>query len=144
MATYRGAVPTDLPEKTISTSQGGADPGPSDTSPAVPADVIYKLLGFTLAMVVLPIGGYFLTVKTVFRGEFLHLDPLLDGVIICIVLVPAQHNADIDTLGSAVYAGAFAALMANVVLIGYVLVAMKEDQSDQLAAEKAKKGKKAQ
>ena len=34
--------------------------------------------------------------------------------------------------------------MANVVLIGYVLVAMKEDQSDQLAAEKAKKGKKAQ
>jgi hypothetical protein len=68
MATYRGTLPTDLSEKTISAAQGGADPGPSDTSPAVPADVIYKLLGFTLAMVVFPIGSYFFTLKTVFKG----------------------------------------------------------------------------
>jgi hypothetical protein len=32
--------------------------------------------------------------------------------------------------------------MANVVLIGYVIVAMREDQSDQLAAEAAKKERK--
>lgn len=31
-------------------------------------DVIYKLLGFTLAMAVLPIGSYFATIHTVFKG----------------------------------------------------------------------------
>lgn len=33
-------------------------------------DVIYKLLGFTLAMVAAPISMYFLTVNTIFRGEW--------------------------------------------------------------------------
>jgi hypothetical protein len=33
--------------------------------------VIYKLLGFTLAMIVGPIGTYFLTVDHVFGGMFL-------------------------------------------------------------------------
>ncbi|EPS26991.1 Vacuolar ATPase assembly integral membrane protein vma21 [Penicillium oxalicum] len=41
----------------------------SDTTPAVPADVIYKLLAFTAAMAVGPIGIYFLTVNTIFRGN---------------------------------------------------------------------------
>jgi hypothetical protein len=73
-------------------------------------DVIYKLLGFTLAMAALPIGSYFATLNLVFKGN-------------------------------ATYAGGFAAVMANVVLIAYVVVAMKEDQSDRLEAEqKAKKG----
>lgn len=30
--------------------------------------VIYKLLGFTLAMIVAPIGTYYLTLNTIFRG----------------------------------------------------------------------------
>jgi len=30
--------------------------------------VIYKLLGFTLAMIAGPIGTYFLTLNTVFKG----------------------------------------------------------------------------
>ncbi|ETN37326.1 uncharacterized protein HMPREF1541_08317 [Cyphellophora europaea CBS 101466] len=114
MASHRGTVSSSLSEKTVTPSQGGADPGPSDTSPAVPADVIYKLLGFTLAMIVFPIGSYFFTLKTVFKA------------------------------GNATYAGGFAAIMANVVLVGYVIVAMREDQSDKLEAERAKKGKKAQ
>ncbi|KAH8177602.1 VMA21-like domain-containing protein [Sarocladium implicatum] len=77
----------------------------SDTSPAVPRDVLIKLLAFTFAMIVIPIGSYFLTVHTIFSGN-------------------------------STYAGALAAVMANVVLIGYIVVAMNEDQSDQLKAEK--------
>ncbi|KAK3178763.1 vacuolar ATPase assembly integral membrane protein vma21 [Lepraria neglecta] len=82
----------------------------SNITPAVPAAVIYKLLGFTLAMIAGPIGTYFLTLNTIFRGN-------------------------------STWAGATAAIMANVVLIAYVIVAMKEDESDKLAAEeKARKG----
>ncbi|KEY67506.1 hypothetical protein S40285_08179 [Stachybotrys chlorohalonatus IBT 40285] len=78
----------------------------SDISPAVPKDVIFKLLAFTLAMVVVPIGSYFVTVNTIFKGN-------------------------------SSYAGGLAALLANVVLISYVVVAMTEDQSE---LENAKKG----
>ena len=34
----------------------------------LPRSVIYKLLGFTLAMVAAPIGTYFMTVNTIFKG----------------------------------------------------------------------------
>ncbi|KAJ2997692.1 hypothetical protein NUW58_g576 [Xylaria curta] len=93
-------------------------PGPgaaerSSTAPAVPLDVILKLLAFTFAMVVIPIGSYFLTVNTIFGGN-------------------------------STYAGALAAILANVVLVGYVVVAMNEDQSDQLEAEKKKQQKERQ
>jgi hypothetical protein len=48
--------------------------------------------------------------------------------------------------GNATYAGAFAAVMANVVLFGYIIVAWKEDESDKLeaAAAEEEKRKKAQ
>ncbi|KAM0332128.1 hypothetical protein ACHAQA_002400 [Verticillium albo-atrum] len=83
----------------------------SNIAPAVPADVIIKLLGFTFAMIVFPIGSYFLTVATIFKGN-------------------------------STFAGAFAALMANVVLIGYIIVAMREDQSEQLDEKSKGEGKK--
>ncbi|KAK3942709.1 vacuolar ATPase assembly integral membrane protein VMA21 [Diplogelasinospora grovesii] len=72
----------------------------SNITPAVPMAVIMKLLAFTLAMLVLPIGSYFFTVDRVFNGN-------------------------------STFAGALAAIMANVVLIGYIVVAMAEDKSDQ-------------
>ncbi|KAB5580178.1 vacuolar ATPase assembly integral membrane protein VMA21 [Coniochaeta sp. 2T2.1] len=82
----------------------GSSPAASEKSnigPAVPTDVIVKLLAFTFAMIVAPIGSYFLTVDLVFGGN-------------------------------STYAGALAAIIANVVLVGYVIVAMREDQSEQL------------
>ncbi|KAI9699165.1 MAG: vacuolar ATPase assembly integral membrane protein vma21 [Bogoriella megaspora] len=72
----------------------------SNISPAVPSSVIIKLLGFTFAMISMPIGTYFASVNTVFGGN-------------------------------STYAGASAAVIANVVLIAYVVVAMKEDQEEQ-------------
>ncbi|KAK0745974.1 hypothetical protein B0T18DRAFT_429014 [Schizothecium vesticola] len=72
----------------------------SNTSPAVPLAVIVKLLAFTFAMIVLPIGSYFVSVDNLFKGN-------------------------------STYAGALAAVMANAVLIGYIIVAMAEDQSDE-------------
>ncbi|KAK5987616.1 Vacuolar ATPase assembly integral membrane protein vma-21 [Cladobotryum mycophilum] len=77
----------------------------SNISPAVPRDVIAKLLGFSLAMIVIPISSYFLTVHRVFNG-----------------------NASL--------AGGMAALLANVILVSYVIVAMNEDQSEQNPGEK--------
>lgn len=41
----------------------------SNIAPAVPTDVIVKLLAFTFAMIVVPIGSYFVTVNTVFKGK---------------------------------------------------------------------------
>lgn len=84
----------------------------SNISPAVPNDVIFKLIAFTLAMIVVPIGSYFVTVHTIFKGN-------------------------------SSYAGGLAALMANVVLVSYIIVAMKEDQSEQLENSKPE-GKKDQ
>ncbi|KAK3182273.1 vacuolar ATPase assembly integral membrane protein vma21 [Lecanicillium sp. MT-2017a] len=80
----------------------------SDISPAVPKDVIVKLLGFTFAMIVIPIGSYFLTVNTIFQGN-------------------------------STWAGGVAALLANVVLLGYVIVAMNEDNGEQANAPKDNK-----
>lgn len=43
--------------------------------------------------------------------------------------------------GNSTYAGATAAIIANIVLVGYVVVAMMEDQSEAIEkAEKARKG----
>ncbi|KAL2154886.1 hypothetical protein VTH82DRAFT_3562 [Thermothelomyces myriococcoides] len=82
----------------------------SDIAPAVPTSVIMKLLAFTLGMIVIPIGSYYVTVDSLFNGN-------------------------------STYAGALAAIMANVVLIGYIFAAMAEDQSERQGGA-AKEGKK--
>lgn len=106
-------------EKTVlDKDDGDLQSGPSSSeessiAPAVPLDVILKLLAFTFAMFIIPIGSYFVTINTIFNGN-------------------------------STYAGGLAAILANVVLVGYVIVAMNEDQSDQLEAEKKKKQKERQ
>ncbi|KAJ5624216.1 Vacuolar ATPase assembly integral membrane protein vma21 [Penicillium lagena] len=96
-------------------AQPPADKTSSDVTPAVPADVIYKLLGFTAAMAVGPIGVYFLTVNSIFSAD-------------C-------------WAGNATFAGITAAVTANVVLFAYIYVAWKDDQGERAAADKAKSRK---
>lgn len=85
--------------------------------------MIVKLLAFTFAMIVVPIGSYFATVSTVFKGPRF---PLFLAHRVCY-----GPETDHPPLGNSTFAGATAAIMANVVLIAYVFVAMREDQSDQ-------------
>lgn len=79
-------------------------------------------------MVVGPIGTYFLTLNLVFKGAVARLKAYH---VITQVLK--------RTTGNSTFAGATAAIMANVVLVAYVVVAMREDQSDALAAAEEKK-----
>ncbi|KAL1991618.1 hypothetical protein VTN49DRAFT_4926 [Thermomyces lanuginosus] len=41
----------------------------SDVSPAVPTEVIAKLIAFSIAMICAPLAVYFLGVNTLFRGN---------------------------------------------------------------------------
>ena len=98
--------------------------------------MIYKLLGFTFAMIIAPIGSYFVTVDTIYRGWFCFN--------FCFFFTPSSLTAEGRTfllskhyLGNSTYAGATAAIVANVVLLGYIIVAFNEDDGD---GEESKKG----
>lgn len=76
----------------------------------VPAHVIFKLLGFTLAMMVGPIGCYFATLNKIFGGN-------------------------------STYAGTTAAIVANLILAGYIIVAFREDLGEVSETKEEKKKK---
>lgn len=97
-------------------------------SDVFPRDVILKLLAFTFAMIVIPIGSFFATVHTIFKGTRHHPD--------------LRYWSLTTAAGNSTYAGALAAIMANVVLISYVIVAMKEDESEKDQSIKQNEGKK--
>ncbi|KAJ4296233.1 vacuolar ATPase assembly integral membrane protein vma21 [Kalmusia sp. IMI 367209] len=114
-------------EKTFLDNDGKGAPEPSNIAPAVPASVIWKLLSFTFAMVTLPIGTYFFIVNFVFIG-MLYAMGLVRG------------NADAEEPGNNTWGGALAAIMANIVLIAYIVMAMRDDQAEQQEeAERQKK-----
>ena len=76
-------------------------------------------------MISMPIGTYFLSLNTIFGGKH-GISPLLRSI--------ADRRK-----GNSTFAGASAAVVANVILIAYVVVAMKEDQSEQAATEQKQK-----
>ena len=99
------------------------------------SSVIAKLLLFTLAMVVLPLGSFFVTRDYIFRGTHAHATSYQNS------LPGLGTNEVVDEIGNSTYAGAFAAVMANVVLIGYVIVAFQDDKAEreELAEKERKK-----
>ncbi|KAF4552558.1 VMA21-like domain-containing protein [Elsinoe fawcettii] len=134
-------------------------PAKSDIKPAVPASVIVKLLGFTFAMITCPIGAYFLTRDFLFSESPIPASCLPLAVPVpsprlftpngqlpytpCPPVPTAEGLYVVQKLtpkGNSTYAGATAAVIANVVLIAYIVVAFNDDQTERLEeAEKEKK-----
>lgn len=79
-------------------------------------------------MVTLPLGTYFFTVNFVFHG----MTPQSSEVVVI--------NPE---LGNSTWAGVLAAVMANIVLIAYVVMAFKEDEAERKEEEEKEKKKKA-
>ena len=80
-------------------------------------------------MIAGPIATYFLTLNAIFGGRphTLH--------------TAVKDSYSHDRQGNSTWAGATAAIVANIILIAYIIVAMREDESEKLAAEeKARKG----
>lgn len=73
-------------------------------------------------MIVFPIASYFLTLNTLFSGK--------PSTILLYAHAPPTNST-----GNSTFAGATAAIIANVVLIAYIIVAMKEDQGEREEAD---------
>ncbi|RKF83955.1 Vacuolar ATPase assembly integral membrane protein vma21 [Golovinomyces cichoracearum] len=94
--------------------------------PSPYSHVIFKLLGFTLAMVVGPIGCYFATLNKIFGGQS---------------NLSAPWRKTKVYIGNSTYAGTTAAIVANLILAGYIIVAFREDLGEVSETKEEKKKK---
>ncbi|KAI9317763.1 hypothetical protein BX666DRAFT_2027029 [Dichotomocladium elegans] len=78
-----------------SSSQGRLPVGSGNAAAAVSITVVVKLLAFTIAMIVLPIGSYYATLNRLFDGN-------------------------------GIYAAVTAAVVANLVVVAYIITAVLE------------------
>ncbi|KAF3040145.1 vacuolar ATPase assembly integral membrane protein vma21 [Didymella heteroderae] len=102
-------------EKTSLGYDGRGAPGPSNISPAVPSVPDFS------SGVIFKLMSFTFAMITLPIGTYFFTNAYVFN-------------------GNATYAGGLAALMANVVLIGYVIMAFMDDQKEQ--AEEAEKDKK--
>ncbi|KAL3492515.1 hypothetical protein BJX62DRAFT_106896 [Aspergillus germanicus] len=143
--------------------------GDSDTSPAVPMHVIWKLVGFTAAMITTPVGTYFVSVSfgcasssPFFTFVFCLLYLCLLSTLPFTASVSHSSGCAYTRLMSTLYtqtaicmrannqpasttvAAILAAVMANIILFLYVYVAWQEDKEEREAEAAKRKGRKAQ
>jgi len=92
--------------------------------------VLYKLVTFAILMAVAPIGSYFGTLDYMWNGEFYIIQSSAhaeaETVLWCVPL----------TIGNTTYAAICAVAAANIVLVGYVIVAFREEAAPPPGSEK--------
>lgn len=91
-------------------------------------DVLVKLMVFTAALFAFPIVTFFVTLHSLFDGMLSILCISFERLYIDLLL----------SLGNTTYAGGAAALMANVIVGLYIVVAMLERPKESVTNEKKK------
>lgn len=91
-------------------------------------DVLVKLMVFTAALFAFPIVTFFVTLHSLFDGMLFILCISFECLYIDLLL----------SLGNTTYAGGAAALMANVIVGLYIVVAMLERPKESVTNEKKK------
>ncbi|KAI9146067.1 hypothetical protein BKA69DRAFT_1034989 [Paraphysoderma sedebokerense] len=84
----------------------------------VPTSVVLKLILFSVLILVGPIATYFGTLNKLFNGMDSVIDPNGHEII----------ELTISGVGNANYAAAASVIVANLVIFGYVIVAIIEDK----------------
>ncbi|KAI9830765.1 MAG: vacuolar ATPase assembly integral membrane protein vma21 [Phylliscum demangeonii] len=109
--------------------------GKSDLAPAVPMSVVVKLLAFSGAMFGGPLAAYYVSLNAVVKGEVGSGDAAARTRWDAVAEADAGGGmGGFGGIGNSTFAGAMAALVANVVLVAYVVVAMRDDRSERAGA----------
>ena len=87
--------------------------------------VLAKLIAFAVALAVVPIGSYFVSLWYLFDGDYY-------------LVVPSTLFIMLYTLGNTTYSAIAAIIAANIVLVSYILVSVLEDSSSDKTVQIAK------